>query len=711
MRRTFLIWLLLFVCAAFAVTGGMAYWQFSKQARQQAEQLMVTRLNDMLELVDYSMTSLERLRRNNDDMALTRARALAEIVRLNPAALTDQEVLQGLCNDLGAEEVAITDEKGIIRAAVPASSRGLSLISDKEGDALRPCIDTPGYECVQRANEQLQSTGLQYVGVHRQDSNGIIRMGFRPMYEQQARNATSYGRLAANHRLGTTGRIVGFRGGTPLNREALPGPAADFLTLPTGQLQRLEFNGMPHFVYALERSGFRLVGIVPLREFYPTGLRNLRSRLISNSIVLATFFCLVSFLLHFLVTSRLASVNETLRRITEGEVDARVDVGSSPEFVRLSTGINTMLDAFKSMNDAGRERIRNELELARSMQQNALPNSFPAFPERNDFDIHATLIPSASMGGDFYDFALTDTDHLSFMVACVSGTGVPAALFMMRSLSIIRSFARSESEPATILSAANRVLCEGRTANMHLSVFYGRLELSSGTLTCVSAGHEPPLLQHLGGRRYAPLQLETSPVLGAAEGVTFRSNRLQLEPGDRLLLYTPGLPHACNAAKERFGMARLLETLEAEALTLQDLPNLIRMALRRFTEGDAQEQDITMLAIEYQSIMRHGGQVSVQACESTAVRKLLQESLEAVLAAPVDIAAMQAAAVSIMTFLPPDTPVTAILGCNEKHAELTFTLPPDCVNPLLHMELMDIDSSSFRPHTDGNHLILSKTLA
>ncbi len=707
MRRTFLTWLLLLICTAYAVTGAMAYWQFKRSSRQQAEQLMVTRLHDMLELVDYTSSSVERLKRNNDEMALARTRAMAEIVRLNPATLTNQEVLQGICNDLGAEQAAITDEKGIIRAAVPASYRGFDLAADKDAARFLPCISTAGYEHVQRAEEQIRSTGLQFAGVHRQDADGLVRLGFRSQYEQRARQATAYGRLAANHRLGNTGRIVAFHGGAPLNREALPGPAADFLSMPLGKLMRMNFNGDEHFVYALKKKGTRLVGILPLRELYPMGMVNLRTRLIANSVIFLSVFALVCFLLQRYVVSSLASVNETLRRIGEGEQDARVNVVSTPEFVKLSTGINSMLDSLKVMNDQGRARLRKELELARALQRNALPSELPP---HKDFELQASLMPCSSVGGDFYDYFMADDDHLTFMVASGSGTGVPVALFMMRSLSIIRSCSRSGQAPSAVLSAANRALCEGRTADMHLSLFFGTLELSTGTLTYVNAGQEAPLIQHLSENEYSELRQGRSPVLGAMEGIPYPSHRVELMPGDRLLLYTRGLTGAQNAHHEPFGMPRLLHALEGEATTLADLPVLVRQSLRRFTEDTPQEQDITMLAIEYQSIMRHGGKVQVQAGEPDAVHQLLTRSLESVLAAPLDILGLQDAASGILATLPPETPVTVILGCDEAHAELSFSYPGILFNPLEQLELPGIDDVSFSHLAENNHLTLSKVL-
>ncbi len=710
MRRSFLIWLLLLIGTAYVVTGAVAYWKFLYHAEQQIERFMVTRLGDLLELVEQTSTNMQRLRRANDDAALSRTRAMAEIVRLNPAMLDDQELLQGLCNDLGAEQAAITDAKGIIRAAVPASYRGMELAADKDARKFLPCIDTPGYECVQHASEQVKSTGLRYAGVHRLDEDGLIRLGFRPNHERRAKDASIYARLAANYRLGANGRIVAFRGGAPLNKEALPGPSADFLALPTGKLERLNVNGAEYFSYAMERNGIRLVGIIPLSELHPMGMRSARSHLLTNCFVFAAVFVLVGYLLQRVVIQRLNRVNETLRRIANGEMDARVNVVSTPEFARLSTGINAMLDALRMANDQSQTRIRKELELARAMQRNALPNTFPAFPGCNDVDIYATLMPASSVGGDFYDYFMPDSNHLTFMVAGVSETGVPAALYMMRSLSIIRSYARNGNDPATVLSKANSRLNDGRTADISVSIFYGSLELSSGLLTCVNAGHEVPLIQHLGEKGYSELKLVRHPVLGPLKKVLFENQQVQLKPGDRLFFHTYGLLIAKGPQDESYGRARLLKALAGDARTLAEVPGHVRSNLRRFTEDEPQEHDITLLALEYKSIMRQGGKAEFLAGKPETALALLQEGLEAVLAAPLDIDCLRQAVERLLAALPEEMPVTLELGCSEQQAELIFTLPGNAANPLSGLELEGIDTPAFHEETEGNRITLSKTL-
>ncbi len=714
MRRTFLIWLFIFICAAFAVTAGVTYWRFQRHAEQQAEQLMSTRLRDLMELVEHTHNSMQRLMRINDESSLARTRAMAEIVKLHPAILQDQEGLQGLCNDLGAEQVAITDEKGVVRAAVPDTYVGIDLAAEKDGRGFMDCIRTPGHEYVQRPKVMGLSTmdaELQYVGVHRQDQPGLVRLGFRPYHEERAKENASYSRLAANHRLGSTGRIIAFRGGAALNREAVPGPVADFLSLPLGKLGRLDYNEQQHFTYAVEKDGFRLVGILPLADLYPMGLHNMRSQLITNCIVFIVVFALVSVLLERIVVSGITKVNETLRRITEGDVAARVDVSTTPEFVRLSTGINGMLDYLKVLDDKEQARRAKEHEMARYIQRSTLPSAenLPR-PANGEFGVCASLIPAASVGGDFYDVFMTDPDHLSFMVAAVSGSGVPAALIMMRALSVIRSFARIGLAPAAVLAGANRVLCEGRTADQYVTIFYGNLEISTGTLTCVNAGHDAPLVQHVGEASYSEMSIERSPVLGAVAGVRFRSEEVQLEPGDRLFLYTGGLLRAENPQKMSFGLQRLLDTLESKATELAELPNIVRKSLRRFTEGMEQEQDITILALEYRSTMRRGGRVKLAAGEPAPLLDLMGESLEAVFAAPVDIEALKQAARETLAALPPGLEVTATLGCSETQAELSFTYPGGAHNPLDGRELPAIDQPRFEHSAEGNRLTLSKTL-
>ncbi len=709
MRRIFLTWLLILICTAFAVTGGVAYWLNARHAQTQAEQFMSTRLSDLLDLVDFRGRSMERLVRINDESALARARAMAEIVRLNPDMLADQEQLQGICNELGAEQLVITDEWGNAVAAVPESLKGLDITREPTAQPLLECIQNPGIERIVRPTSGDSDTNLLYVGVHRLDQAGLVRIGFLPYHEYHARETSAFGRLAANYRLGNQGRIIAFHGGSPLNREALPGPAADLLALPVNQISTMNLRGgQEHFVYAIERGGYRLVGMLPRESLKEMQQRGVQTRMVTNVIVFLTVFALLSYLLQRYVISGMKRVNRSLRRIAEGKLDERVDVTTSPEFTRLSTGINAMLDALKLMGDREQERLRKELDIARFIQRNSLPAPLDdAEGRRHDFALAADLLPAATVGGDFYDFYLSrDEQQLTFTVAEVTGTGVPAALLMMRSLSILHSL-RNRRDPAAVAERANKTLCEGRAEDLHVLLFHGILDIPSGQLRYVNAGYHSPLLQHFGQNGYGEPPMATCPPLGAAEDSQYSNADWQLEAGDRLFLCSRGILQMQSPEHERFGAARLHEALEAESESAADTLHQLRATLRRFTQDSEQEDDATLFLLEYRGMMRRGGRLMVKADQPDGVSDMLSRHLEAVLAAPLDIDALQAAAATILAALPPGMPTTVSLGCNEAKAELAFTYGGEPYDPVRGLSLA---GAEHRYADSLNHITLSQTL-
>ena len=196
---------------------------------------------------------------------------------------------------------------------------------------------------------------------------------------------------------------------------------------------------------------------------------------------------------------------------------------------------------------AEKERIGTELALATRIQADMLPNIFPAFPDRTDFDIYATMDPAKEVGGDFYDFFLIDDDHLCMVMADVSGKGVPAALFMMASKIILRNNAMMGKSPAKILGPTNAI-CSNNQEEMFVTVWLGILEISTGKLTAANAGHEYPVMKRPDGR-FELLKDKHGFVVGGMEGVKYKDYELQLEPGAKLFLYTDGVPEATDAQR------------------------------------------------------------------------------------------------------------------------------------------------------------------
>ena len=244
-------------------------------------------------------------------------------------------------------------------------------------------------------------------------------------------------------------------------------------------------------------------------------------------------------------------------------------------------------------------RIDTELSMASSIQADMLPNIFPAFPERKEFDVYATMDPAKEVGGDFYDFFLIDDDHLCMVMADVSGKGVPAALFMMASKIILANSAMIGKSPAQILTDTNAAICSNNREEMFVTVWLGILEISTGKLTAANAGHEYPVLMMPGGK-FELYKDKHGLVIGGMDGIVYKEYELSLTPGSKLFLYTDGVAEATNAQQELFGTQRMLAALnENTRLSPDGILKNVRRAVDDFVQDAEQFDDITMLALEY----------------------------------------------------------------------------------------------------------------
>ncbi|MBQ6361255.1 MAG: SpoIIE family protein phosphatase [Lachnospiraceae bacterium] len=268
-------------------------------------------------------------------------------------------------------------------------------------------------------------------------------------------------------------------------------------------------------------------------------------------------------------------------------------------FVRLYIKKRLRMMEKKNREQAEKERIAAELNMAKKIQEGALPGVFPAFPDRHDFDICATMEPAREVGGDFYDFFLIDDDHLCMVMADVSGKGIPAALFMMDAKSVLKSFAILSKSPGKILEQANEDVCAGNNMDMFVTVWLGILELSSGKLTSANAGHEYPALKRANGD-FELIKDKHGFVIGGMEGMRYRETETRLQPGDKIFLYTDGIPEATDAAKELFGTERMIAALNANAdAAPQQILRTVRAAVDEFVKDEEQFDDLTMLCMEY----------------------------------------------------------------------------------------------------------------
>ncbi len=248
---------------------------------------------------------------------------------------------------------------------------------------------------------------------------------------------------------------------------------------------------------------------------------------------------------------------------------------------------------------AEKERIGTELSMAKQIQEGMLPSIFPAFPDRPEFDLYASMDPAKEVGGDFYDFFMIDDDHLALVMADVSGKGVPGALFMMASKIILKSYSMQGGSPAEILARMNKEICSNNTMEMFVTVWLGILEISTGKLIAANAGHEYPVIKRADGT-FEMFRDRHCFVIGGIDSARYKEYNLQLQPGDKLFLYTDGVPEATDKEEEMFGTDRMLNALNKHQ---GDTPDEILMNMHKavdaFVDGAEQFDDLTMLCLEY----------------------------------------------------------------------------------------------------------------
>ena len=301
-----------------------------------------------------------------------------------------------------------------------------------------------------------------------------------------------------------------------------------------------------------------------------------------------------------------AMTGEVINGAETGELFEMKDVYRTHDEIQvLAESIDDLSKKTKKYIDditaitAEKERIGTELFLATRIQESMIPHIFPPFPDKHEFEIYAIMDPAREVGGDFYDFFLIDQDHLCLVMADVSGKGIPGALFMMISKTIIQSSAVLGSAASDILERANAALCANNQADMFVTVWLGILELSTGKLSCANAGHEYPALKRKDGK-FELYKDKHGFVLGGMDGMKYKEYTLQLNEGDSLFLYTDGVPEATDVQQEMFGNDRMIEALNKDenANPYEVLGN-VREAVSDFV-GDAEQfDDLTMLCVEY----------------------------------------------------------------------------------------------------------------
>ena len=297
------------------------------------------------------------------------------------------------------------------------------------------------------------------------------------------------------------------------------------------------------------------------------------------------------------ITRPINILMDIAREIGKGKLNTEIKLEKPEEFAHLASTFNKMTHDIEKITKQ-REKMESELLIAKEIQSSALPDKFPAYPERYDFDIYACMDAARDVGGDFYDFYFIDEDKLLFLIADVSGKGVPAALFMMTVKTLVNTISKEGLSPKELIKEINNTICSNNKRGLFVTMFIGIMDFKQSKLTCINCGHNPPLIKQIGNYDY--LHLESNVVLGAIKDMDFEIKEIPISPNDSIFIYTDGITEAMDKNSQLYGELRLKNILNSSKnLSSYDICKNIKDDVALYSGGIEQSDDITMLVFKY----------------------------------------------------------------------------------------------------------------
>lgn len=605
--QTFRRWLLICTAAAFATSLIVSFYFETRATQREARQTIAAEIDEAIAQTARANENFERAVETERRTAIRAARAVATILEGAPEILAGTESercseLEKLATRLGIDKINVVDADGVCRSAWPKYSVNFDFRSNESSREFLQILDDPTLELAQPVRKAAASQTpelYQYSAVARLDAPGIVEIGVRAQEVENARKFVDVAQFIGSFELGKGGFLVLYQGAYRHNpRQISLELARD--SVPLDEIFSFKVDGLSYFAFAREADATIFLGALPQTEVYAARRASLLMLIAANFLLFSVVYVLISALVQTLVVGGVYKINRSLGKITNGDLDELVDVRFCKEFDDLSTGVNQTVDALKGAVSEVKRRVAEELELAKKIQIASLPSGFPPFPERTEIDIYAENRAMSSVGGDVYDYFFLDDGRFFFYVADVSGHGVPAALFMMKTMALVKNLARSGLELNRVATEANRYLTENNDA-MFVTAFFCVLDVASGRVEYVDAGHNPPAIRRPNGR-FEEIAPEINLILGVAADVEYESATFYLAPGDEIFLYTDGVTEATSSATtEFFGTERLLQTLDAAS---PDAPSLdvvraVFEAVEKFAAKAERSDDVTALCLKY----------------------------------------------------------------------------------------------------------------
>ena len=581
MKYIFQKWLFLLVVLAFLITFAASWHLHSYLAELSAVDMLESTLSGVSRKISITEHNLKAVTHLSDATALAKTHAFALLIASDPAILQNREKLDVIRRKLDVDELHVSDEKGVLQWSVSFNKalnyRGYDMNSQAQSAVFMPALTDKKFELVQEPQQSGSFKILfQYAGVARIDKPGIVQIGYRPERIMEAQHLADVKQIEKDTRIGNNGI---------LHISENPGLPADYQKV---------FRTSSSLLLSMVSDKYLLTAELPEEEMYVSRDSILKVLIIGNLILFGVIFLLVSRLLQKVVINGIYSVNDSLNEITGGNLDKQVSVSTTTEFCTLSNGINATVSALKKAIENEARRLDAELEMGRMIQTSVLPVDFTG---NEHYQLHAGMFTAREVGGDFYDFFAIDEDRLAILIADVSGKGITAALYMMTAKTLLKELIQ-KYPLAEAFELANQELCKNNKAHMFLTAFAGVVNLKTGVMTCVNAGHNPPVLKHADGTAEY-LKIKHCLVLSASRKAKYTSVDLPFAKGDKIILYTDGVTEAMDCSKQLFGEERLLKTLAANDATPEEFVHLIRTEVSEFAGSEPQSDDITLLVMEY----------------------------------------------------------------------------------------------------------------
>ena len=599
-------WLFIFVVIAFFVTTFSA----SSFQKSMAKAIALDTLKSNLEDIENDIQ--DAANRNLVDYS----RFLTNELSINLS--TDE--LKKITKEYHLTEISFIDTNGLI---IKSSNKNAKLHIPLKN------VDKEIYYAEDSSDDAIKFVGMK-------NENYFIQIGFHPEYfEKQIEEQILH--VAQYRHIGQKGFVVICNPEGTVISDTIGNVGKNISIL--GQNQNIKatqkevflvtIGNKPCYCMYSKVNNFVVLVAMTEEEVFFTKKASVYMLAFMETIVFAIFFATIFVLVKVLVVKNIRKINTSLSQITDGDLNVTVDVRDNEEFASLSDDINSTVTTLKHYIDEAAARFDKDLEIAKQIQQSALPSVFPPYPNRKDFSIYASMNAAKEVGGDFYDFYLVDENHLAFVVADVSGKGIPGAMFMMTSKTLIKSFAESGLPVHEVLTNVNTQLCQNNEAGMFVTAWMGILDLQTGLIKFANAGHNPPLVKHKDGS-YEFLKGKVNFVLAGMDMVKYKEQELQLQPGDEIYLYTDGVTEAHNSNNELFGENRLLESLNStKGMSVEDICKKVKEDVDAFVCDAEQFDDITMLCVQLNEIDSYNGITVVPSMETVPqVAEFMETEME-----------------------------------------------------------------------------------